>query len=109
MSALPVRALSDAGTVPTLVAATVSDTAQIGNGVNNFAVYTNGSGASVTITVVGQGTTLYGKTRPSNALTVPAAGVVWIPLRKDYDDGSGNATITVSLATSVTAAVVQVG
>lgn len=109
MGALPLRTLSDAGTVPALAAVTTSDTAQIGNGVQNFAVYTNGSGSSVTVTVVGQGTTQYGKTRPNNALTVTAGASVWIPLRKDYDDGTGNAVITTSLATSVTAAVVQVG
>lgn len=109
MAALPVRTLVDAGTRPTLVAASVSDTAQIGNGVNNFAVYLNGSGASVTLTVTGQGTTDYGKDLPDNVITVAAGAEVWIPLRKDYSDGTGNAVITLSAATSVTAAVVKVG
>lgn len=109
MAALPVRKLVDAGTRPTLAAASTSDTAVIGNGVNNFAVYLNGSGASVTLTVVGQGTTDYGGDLPDNVITVAAGAEVWIPLRKDYNDGTGNAVITLSAATSVTAAVVQVG
>lgn len=109
MAALPVRNLVDAGTRPTLVAASVSDTALIGDGVKNFAVYKNGSGGSVLLTVLGQGTTDYGKDLPDNAITVAAGDEVWIPLRRDYSDGTGNAVITLDNATSVTAAVVSVG
>lgn len=109
MAVLPVRNLVDAGTRPTLVAATTSDTAKIGNGKANFAVYLNSSGASVTLTVLGQGTTEYGKDLPDNVITIAAGAEVWIPLRSDYSDGTGYATITLSLATSVTAAVVSVG
>jgi hypothetical protein len=109
MAVLPVRTLTDNGVVPTLVPASASDTAAIGNGVNNFAVYTNGSGASVTVTVHGQGTTDYGKPLADNVLTVAAGASLWIPLRDDYKDGTGHAVISLSLATSVTAAVIQVG
>lgn len=109
MAALPVRTLVDAGTRPTLVAASVSDTAKIGNGKANFAVYKNGSGSTVTLTVLGQGTTEYGKDLPDNVISVAAGAEVWIPLRSDYSDGTGSATITLNDATTVTAAVVTVG
>lgn len=109
MAALPVRKLVDAGTRPTLVAATVSDTAAIGDGVRNFAVYKNASASTVTVTVVGQGVTDYGGNFPDNAVSVAAGAEVWIPLRRDYTDGTGNAVITLNDATSVTAAVVSVG
>lgn len=110
MAALPVRRLVDAGTRPTLVAATASDTAVIGDGVKNFAVYKNGSAGSVTVTVKGQGTTDYGGALPDNAITVATGAEVWIPLRKDYSDGTGNAVITTSAQDpALVAAVVSVG
>lgn len=109
MAALPVRRLVDAGTRPTLVAVAASDTAVIGDGVKNFAVYKNASGSDVTVTVLGKGKTEYGGDYPNNAITVAAGAEVWIPLRRDYTDGSGSAVITTSAQASVTAAVVTVG
>lgn len=109
MAELPVLTLTDDGVKPTLVAVSASDTARIGDGVRNFAVYHNGSGSSVTVTVTGQGTTEYGGDLPDNVLTVAAGAELWIPLRRDYSDGTGHAVITTSSQTTVTAGVVQVG
>lgn len=109
MSARTAYQLVDAGTPPTFSAATASDTMPINSGTNTFAVYRNGSGSSVTVTVVVPGNTTYGQPTPDPALTVAAAGELWIPLRKEFDDGTGNATLTTSSQTSVTMAVVKVG
>lgn len=112
MAALTTQHVVDAGTKPTFASAAASDTVEIGNGINTFAVYKNTSGSPVTVTVVVPGNTTYGQPNPDPALTLPATtGELWIPMRKAYDpgDGSGRATITTSAQTSVTVAVVQVG
>lgn len=103
MAALLVQLIVDAGTDPTHSAATASDTAAIGSGHDTYVSYKNTDSNAKTITVVGQGTTEYGKALPSNAITLAATtGVVKIPLRKSYDDGSGSATITVTGTGGVT-------
>lgn len=108
MAALTLRTIVDAGTVPATQAATASDTAAIGNGHNTFVVYKNGSGGSLTVTLVAPGNTGYGEPMPDKVVTVPAGEERWIPLRKEYDDGTGSATITTSTQTSVTVALVRV-
>lgn len=112
MTALATQLVADAGTAPSLVAASVSDTAQVGNGHNTFLVYKN-TGTQKTITIVTPGLTDYGQPNPDPAIILPATtGEKWIPLRRAYDpaDGSGRATITMAPdATGVTVAVVQVG
>jgi hypothetical protein len=109
MAALNTSTLSDTGTAPTFVAAAASDTVEIGNGHNVFVVYKNAAGSPVTVTVLVPGNTFFGTATADNAISVPATnGEKWIPIRKDYDDGSGRATITTSSQTSVTVAVVKV-
>jgi hypothetical protein len=113
MTALTTQKVVDAGTAPSFAqAASVSDTAQVGNGINTFLVYKN-TGTQKTITIVAPGSTEYGQPFPDPAIILPATtGEKWIPLRKAYDpaDGSGRATITMTPdATGVTVAVVQVG
>lgn len=111
MATLATHVLSDAGTAPTFVAASTSDKARINSGKDTFVVYKNASGSAVTVTIVAPGNTDYGQPYPDPAIVVAAAGERWIPMRKSYDpgDGTGLATLNLSLATSVTVAVVQVG
>ena len=110
MAALTVQNIVNAGTKPTFSAASTSDTATIGSGYDTFVVYKNAAGSPVTLTVVVPGTTPVGDTPAQHVLTLPATtGELWIPLRKYYDDGTGNATITLSSATSVTSALVRMG
>lgn len=108
MAVLTVSPVVDAGTAPAFVAASGADTAPIGTGHNTFLHYKNASASSVTVTVNGQGTTDYGVAEPNNVITVAAAGEALIPLRKDYDNGTGYAAVGVAPVTSVTVAVVQV-
>jgi|SRR6476620_5148338 len=109
MAALAVQKLQDNGTAPTFSAVSASDTAPISNGRNTFAVYKNGSGASVTVTAVVPGNSFFGSPNPDNVITVPAGADKWIPLRQAYNDGTGKATLTTSSQASVTVAIVQVG
>lgn len=111
MAALTLQHIVDAGTAPDFGTdtPTASDTAQIGNGLNTFVVYKNGSGAPITVTVLGQGETSYGEAMPNKVIAIPAGEERWIPLRKEYDDATGSATITTSDQTSLTVALVRLG
>lgn len=117
MAALTTQKLVDAGTKPTFGAAALTDTAEVGNGINTFVVYKNTDANSKTVTITVPGNTTYGQPKPDPAITVAAnTGEVWIPLRKEYTDptgaGVGRCTLTVSGTggvTGVTVAVVQVG
>lgn len=109
MAQLTAQPIVDAGTNVTYGAVTASDTAPIGNGHQNFAHYKNVSASVVTVTVLGQGNESYGVAKPSNVISLAAnTGEALIPLRKDYDNGTGNAVITTSAQTSVTVAIVSV-
>lgn len=114
MAVLTTQLLVDAGTKPNFALDTVgvSNTAEVGNGTNTFLVVKNGSGSSVNVTITVPGSTTYGQPEPDPVIAVPAADEKWIPLRREYYDstaGVGRCTVAVSLATSVTAAVVQLG
>lgn len=118
MAALVTQNIVAAGTAPTLVAAAVSDTAEVGNGTNTFLVYKNVSANVKTVTITVPGNTSYGSATPDPAFTLADGSVTptwrWIPLRKEYDagDGTGRCTATVSGtgdATDVTVAVVRMG
>ena len=110
MGALTTQNIVDTGTKPNfaLNTPTTSDTAEIDNGKSTFVVYKN-TGTQKTITVVIPGNTFFGTATVDNVLTLPATtGELWIPLRRDYDDGTGRATITSSPdVTGVTVAVVR--
>jgi hypothetical protein len=111
MADLATNQLVNAGTAPTFVAASVSDTAAVGNGSNTFVVYKN-SHATLTRTVdiTVPGTTDYGAPLPDPSIVVPALGEVWIPLRREFRavDGGGRVTITTADASNLTVAVVRV-
>lgn len=113
MAALATQNLVDAGTAPTFGNAAASDTVEVGNGMNTFVVYKNGSGAPVNVTIAVPGVTSYGQPTPDPVIAVAAGGERWIPLRKEYANaavaGVGRCTITTSAQTSVTVAVVRVG
>jgi hypothetical protein len=101
--------MTDTGFAPSTVAATASDTAPIGNGHNTFLVYTNNHTAAQTVTVAVPGNTFFGAANPDNAISVPNGATRYIPLRKEYDDGTGNATITITAPTSIVVSVVRIG
>lgn len=110
MTALTVQTIVDAGTKPTAVAISASDTAPIGSGHDSFLVYKNTAGTIVTLTIVVPGNTAYGQALPDPSIVVPiTTGEVWIPIRRDYDDGTGNVTITAAGTTlaSCTVSVVK--
>ena len=111
MAALTLQHITDAGTAPNLSgAASTSDTALVGNGLNTFLVYKNSNGASRTVTLVVTGNTEYGEPMPDKVITVPATnGEKWIPLRKVYGGDTGSVTITCPDATGLTVALVRLG
>lgn len=98
MATLSVQPMVDAGTKPVGVLPGATDRADVGSGTNTFLVYTNTSATAVTVTIVGSGFTSYGVAKPPNPLSlVITTGELWIPLRKEYDQGDGlGAQITTS-------------
>lgn len=115
MAALTTQNIVAAGTAPTFGAAAASDTAEVGSGVNSFAIYRNTNAASRTVTVTVPGNLSYGQATPNPAFTLAAGDVTptekWIPLRKEYDvsDGTGRCAITTSAQAGVTVAIVRMG
>lgn len=108
MAALAVQTLVDAGTKPTFGAASVSDTASVGNGHNTFLVYKNTDASTEAITVVVPGNTDYGQANPDVTNTIGATtGELWIPLYKQYADDTGSCTVTMVSATGITVALVR--
>lgn len=95
MAALTTQNMTENGFTPTYTDVTATDTAEIGNGHNTFLVYKNTSASPLAAKVNVPGTTFFGVTTPDNDITVPATtGEKWVPLRKEYDDGTGRATLT---------------
>lgn len=121
MAALTTQKLVNAGTAPTLDgAASVSDTAEVGNGHDSFLVVTNGDAADHVVKIVVPGNTSYGQANPDPTITVANGTSAWIPLRKEFADaavaGVGRCTVNVFAADGTTAdatgvdiAVVRVG
>jgi hypothetical protein len=110
MAALTTQNIVANGTAPTLGAASASDTAEVGNGINTFAVYKNSGGSASVVTISVAGNTSYGEPLPDPAITVPiTTGEKWIPLRKEYDsgDGTGRCTITATNTAGLTVAIVR--
>lgn len=113
MAALTTNLIVNAGTKPTFVAAALSDSAEIGNGGNTFAVYRNTDATNAkTVTVTVPGNTSYGVAYPTLvANLIAVTGEAWIPLRTIFDDGTGRATLAVGGtggATGVTVSVVRI-
>jgi hypothetical protein len=117
MAALATQTLVNAGTAPTMGAKALSDTAEVGNGINTFLRVRNTGNAAKTVTIVVPGQTSYGQDTPNPTYTLADGSVTpterWIPLRKEYADkataGLGRCVVTVDDATGVTVAVVRVG
>lgn len=115
MAALTTKVLSDDGSAPVLAAASPTDTAQVGNGLNTFLYVKNTHATGVaTITITPPGKTSYGVNLPPKTVSVAAnGGERYIPLRREYADETGRATIgtTITQGTSadVKVAVVRVG
>ncbi len=111
MTAIATSNMLNTGVLPSFVAASTSDTAEIGSGTNTYVVYRN-TGTQKTISIAAPGTTSYGQNFPAGGGTLLATtGELWIPLRKEFDQGSSNpgrALITMTPdATGVTMAVVR--
>lgn len=103
MAALTVQNLTDLGTAPTPVAASVSDTASIGTGSNTWLEYANTDANVKTLTVVSHFTLDNGDTAGNHVVSLPATtGKVRIPLRKSYDDNTGSATVNLTGTGGVT-------
>lgn len=99
MAALTVNHVVDAGTLPASQNSSASDTADLGNGHNAFLVYKNTGGADCSVVISPVMVLSNGTLYPAKTWTVPATnGVVWIPLRKEYDDGNGANTVTATVA-----------
>lgn len=99
MAALTVRSILDAGTKPASQNSSASDSVDIGDGHNTFLRYVNTGGSDVVVTINVPGNTDYGQPNPDPAITVVATtGEVWIPIHKEYDDGNGANTATVTVA-----------
>lgn len=88
-----------AGTPPVYAAPASSDTVQIGSTL----VVRNGSGSSITVTMVTPGNLPTGDAYPDKAYTVAAAGEAWIPVLPEYRNTAGVAAVTFSATASVTA------
>lgn len=88
-----------AGTAPVYATPSSSDTVQVGSTL----VVKNGSGASITVTMVTPGNLPTGDAYPDKAYTVTAAGEAWIPVLAEYRNTSGVAAVTFSATASVTA------
>lgn len=106
MAALTAQRIAQSGTAPTYSAASSGgDTAPVGGGLKLHVV--NGSGASVTVTVVTPGT-LDGLAIADAALSVPAGGSGFIPLTNVYRDPvTGRAAISYSATATVSVAVLS--
>lgn len=106
MAALSAQRIAQSGTAPSYVGASAGgDTAPVGGGLKLHVV--NGSGASVTVTVVTPGT-LDGLSIGDAALVVPAGGSGFVPLTNIYRDPvTGRANITYSAVTTVNVAVLS--
>lgn len=88
-----------AGTPPTYATPASSETVQVGSTL----VVKNGSGSSITVTLVTPGSLSTGDAYPDKAYTVTAAGEAWIPVLPDYRNTAGVAAVTFSATASVTA------
>lgn len=98
---LTINEVVDAGTKPVSQNSSASDTVDLGDGKDTFLVYKNTGGSVAVVTIGVPGNTSYGQANPDPAISVAiTTGEVWIPLRKEYDDGSGNNTATITATNS---------
>lgn len=114
MASLTTQNIVAAGTKPTFVAAAATDYAEVGNGVNTFAVYKNTSSTACNVTIEMDHITLAtGDAYPNRVIALPiTTGELWIPLRKEYADdteaGVGRCVLTTSAQDAgITVAIVR--
>lgn len=101
MANLTIKHVLDAGTKPATQNSSASDTADIGNGHNSFLVYKNTGGSDAVVTITPVAVLSNGSLYPATSWTVTAtSGEVWIPLRKEYDNGNGANQATVTATNS---------
>lgn len=106
MSQIPTAHVTIAGTAPTFLPAAAGDTAEVGAGLK--VIVKNGSGASITATVLVPGKTVNGIDTPDTAYPIAASADAWIPLYDFYaDPADGLAHLTYSSTATVTRAVVK--
>lgn len=100
MAALVTQEVPNNGLVPTFANASggAGDTAEIGGG-GNFLVLKNTSAGTVTYTITVPGNTFFGLANPDHAVSVIAGDTKYVPLRKEYDDGTGRATVVLTTGT----------
>jgi hypothetical protein len=94
-----------AGTPPIFAAPSATDTAEIGA----VLIVKNGSGASITVTLVTPATLATGDPYPDKPYPISAGGERWIPVLPEYRSPTNSrfADLTISATGSVTAAVVR--
>lgn len=92
-----------AGTAPVFTAPAVSETVEIGT----LLVVKNGSGASVTVTMITPDNLPTGDAYPDKTYAIPAAQERWIPVLTDYRAPGGLAAVTFSAVASVTVAAIN--
>lgn len=107
-----VQHVTSAGTVVNYALDTPSgtnDLASIGTGHNTFLHLKNTNAAPRTVTVTHQGSTTYGVALPDATFTLAATtGEVMVPLFQAFDNGTGNAVVSITPAvTGVTAALIR--
>jgi hypothetical protein len=104
MATRTAQAIVAGGTSATYNTATATTGDKVKAGERRWITVKNGSGASITVTIQGVGTTNYGADLPDKVVTVAASGEVDIPLLPEYGDPSDGqlATFVCSSVTSVT-------
>jgi hypothetical protein len=101
---MQLQTVKRAGTKPTFAKPTSSDTAPVGSAL----IVKNDSAGSIDVTLITEGVLPTGDDYPDKVYTVAAAGEVWIPVLREYQPAAGgDAAVTFSATTSVTAACVS--
>lgn len=97
MATIVAQNIVDAGTEPTFSSSNLVDSYPIGTGHNSFACFKSTDGTNIkTLTITSNFVMDNGDLGPNHVVSLPVNGVVKIPMRKSYDDGTGHATVTIS-------------
>jgi hypothetical protein len=106
MTAVATQHVTIAGTAPTLAAAATGDTFEVGAACK--AVVTNGSGSTITFTVLVPGNAINGIANPDTPYSIVAGASAWVPMYDFYADPTdGRAHVTYSSLTTITRASVK--
>jgi hypothetical protein len=108
MAILTLQKATIAGTTYATVAASAGGD-QVPVGLDNALLVTNGSGASITVTIIVPGNTPYGLANPDPTVSVPASQSRLIgPFPSDLANANSCVDITYSGVTSLTVAAIQI-